>query len=253
MKQKFFFGLLLLALFFNVSTSHAQFTGEENFTGEPYVYKSNLGRNLEIKYGIAYSSSTPWGFKDYTISACQSWLPFDEEILARIQNIDTGEYIATSTSVVSSADFPACNAVSTSTFSFEPVVLSDTSHYAVVLTFLTGYTNSDHYLKINSYGNNTQKFYPFTVFEWNYGNIGNTFNSRPSFDVTLYTSDSVSSSNSGTIDCITASDMATNTLAIASNTEAVYAVGYSINLYLGILLALIFGVLSFKFFKKFIP
>lgn len=47
-------------------------------------------------------------------------------------------------------------------------------------------------------------------------------------------------------ECYTIEEMATTT-------EAIYAVGYSINLYMGIFLGLLFGYMAFIFFKKFIP
>jgi hypothetical protein len=53
-------------------------------------------------------------------------------------------------------------------------------------------------------------------------------------------------------ECYTIEEMATATQAIASSTEAIYAVGYSVNLYLGIFMALIFGSIAMMFFRKFI-
>lgn len=48
-------------------------------------------------------------------------------------------------------------------------------------------------------------------------------------------------------------EVSTSTICdMSSTTEAVYAVGYSINIYMGIFLALLFGTLAFMFFKKFI-
>lgn len=47
-------------------------------------------------------------------------------------------------------------------------------------------------------------------------------------------------------ECYTIEEMATTT-------EAIYALGYSINLYMGIFLALVCGYMAFVFFKQFIP
>jgi hypothetical protein len=50
------------------------------------------------------------------------------------------------------------------------------------------------------------------------------------------------------------SSISTSTLewVIASTTESVYAVGYTVNLYIGILIAMLFGFISFMFTKIFI-
>lgn len=53
-------------------------------------------------------------------------------------------------------------------------------------------------------------------------------------------------------ECYTIYEMATATLAIASNTEAIYTVGYTINFVLGIFLFIIFFLIGKQFYKIFI-
>lgn len=53
-------------------------------------------------------------------------------------------------------------------------------------------------------------------------------------------------------ECYTIEEMATATQAIASSTEAIYTVGYTIQLFLGMYLLLLFGWFGYTFTRKFI-
>lgn len=127
-----------------------------------------------------------------------------------------------------------------SEFTFEDILLYEKVHYCVGVVRTGTYNSSDRY---QSYSDSsiTDTCY-VRAFDFNTTLSTICIEKYGTVLAMIYGNEYIESScESGTIEC----DM-------ASTTEAVYAVGTTTNFILGIFLCLIFGLLSYTFFKGYI-
>lgn len=247
-----YFGILVFAFFVSTSIVHADVAILNTNSGASIHYPSDLGRTTSsARVGIYYASSTAWSPETISFQICRSWEAINQNVYAVFTD-DEMNVIATSTNVYDTSienppSLTAGECLATPfSFTFNESLVYDSGTYYVGLVYSPTYSNSSHYLKISHYTNSTTNAdisgvtgyiaYYTTAFPPNRLSISgfSVYTENPPFVCG-------DSGGGGTIEC----DM-------SSTTDAIYTVGYTTNFILGIFLIIIFGTLSFIFFKGYI-
>ena len=182
--------------------------------------------------------SSGWGIESYSFQICKTSGNTDT-LYGYLYDFELGQRIATSTTAVTVSS--TCTSYSTSTVSFSSYAFKDKKWYGVILGRADGSYSGTYYWRIKNYGNGSfvNKYFVDTAFG-DYISIADFYKFGGLVSFYVSNDDEIFGCTSGVASSTIECDMATATLAIASNTEAIYATGY-VN-------AWFFGFVSFVFF-----